>query len=54
MVVIVDQFTKIIRLRTIITAVLLEKIAKIYKNKIREIHRILKKILSDKESQFAL
>ena len=33
-VVIVDQFTNIIRLKTTITAVLLEKIAKIYKDNI--------------------
>jgi len=52
-VVIVDRFTKMIRLRTTTTVVLLEKIAKIYKDKIWKIHRILKKILSDKKPQFA-
>ena len=52
-VVIVNRFTKIIRLKTTMT-VLSEKIAKIYRNNIWKIHRILKKILSDKEPQFAL
>jgi len=48
-----DQFTKMIRLRTIITAVLSEEIAKIYIDNIWKIHRIPKKILSDRRPQFA-
>jgi len=50
-VVIVDWFTKIIRLRTII-AVSLEEIAKIYRNDIWKIHGVPKKILSDRGPQF--
>ena len=53
-VVIVDQFTKIIRLRITMTIVSLEKIAKIYKDDIWKIHRIPKKILSNRKPQFAL
>ena len=43
-----DQFTKMIRLRIIITVVLSKKIAKIYIDNIWKIHRISKKILSDR------
>jgi len=43
--IIVDQFTKIIRLRTTTTtAVLLKEIAKIYKDYIWKIHRVLKEM----------
>ena len=52
-VIIVDQFTKMIRLRATMTIVLLEKIAKIYKDDIWKIHGIPKKILSNRKSQFA-
>jgi len=50
----VESFlTKIIRLKVTTTVVLLEKIAKIYKNNIWKIYRISKKILSNRGSQFA-
>jgi len=50
----VENFlTKIIRLKITTTVVLLEKIAKIYKNNIWKIYRISKKILSNRGSQFA-
>jgi len=42
-----------IRLRATTAAVLLEKIAKIYRDNIWKIHGVLKKILSDREPQFA-
>jgi len=45
-VVIVNWFTKMIRLKTMMIAILLEEIAKIYRNNIW-------KILSNRESQFA-
>jgi len=48
----VDQFTKIIRLKATTTNVLLEEIAKIYRDNIWKIHRVSKKILSDREPQF--
>ena len=51
--VIVDQFTKMIRLKTTTIAVLSEKIAKIYRNNIWKIHRVPKKILSNRAPQFA-
>jgi len=35
-------------------AISLEKIAKIYRDNIWKIHRVLKKILSDRRSQFGL
>jgi len=38
-----------IRLRAIITTVLLEKIAKIYRDDIWEIYRVPKKILNNRE-----
>jgi len=43
----------VIKLRATTIAVLLEKIAKIYKDDIWKIHGVLKKILSNKRSQFA-
>jgi len=49
-----DQFTKIIRLKATITAVSLEKIAKIYKDDIWKIHEFSKKILSNRRPQFTL
>jgi len=52
-VVIVDQFTKIIRLKTMTTNISSEGIAEIYKNEIWKLHRIPRKILSDRGPQFA-
>ena len=46
-VVIVDRFTKIIRLKAMTTSISLEGIAKIYRDKIWKIHRVPKTILSD-------
>jgi len=51
-VVIVDQFTKIIRLKATITNVSLEEIAKIYRDEIWKLHGIPRKILSDRGPQF--
>ena len=51
--VIVDQFTKIIRLKTITTSVFLKKITKIYKDEIWKLHGIPKKILRVRGPQFA-
>ena len=51
-VVIVDQFTKMIRLKATMIAISLEDIAKIYKDKIWKLHRVLQKVLSDREPQF--
>ena len=53
-VIIVDQFIKMIRLKTTTTVILSEEIAKIYKNNILKIHRIPKKILSNRGPQFVL
>ena len=53
-VVIVDRFTKIIRLKATMTNISLEGIAKIYQDKIQKLHRILRKILSNREPQFTL
>jgi len=52
-VVIVDRFTKMIRLKAITTNILSEEIAKIYQDKIWKLHGIPRKILSDREPQFA-
>jgi len=52
-VVIVDRFTKMIRLKVITTNVSLEGIAKIYKDEIWKLHGIPRKILSDRGPQFA-
>ena len=51
--VIVDWFTKIIRLKTITTVVSSEEIVKIYWDKIWKIHRVPWKILSNRGPQFA-
>ena len=48
-VVIVDKFTKMVRLKTTMTNVSLEEIARIYRDKIWKLHGIPKKILSDRE-----
>ena len=53
-VIIVDQFIKMIRLKITTTVILSEEIAKIYKNNIWKIHRIPKKILSNRGPQFVL
>ena len=52
-VVIIDQFTKMISLKATITNISLEGIAKIYRNDIWKLHRISRKILSDRGPQFA-
>jgi len=51
-VVIVDQFSKMIRLKTTTTTASSEEIAKIYKDNIWKIHRVPRKILSNKRPQF--
>jgi len=53
-VVIVDQFTKMIRLKTITMNISLEGIAKIYRDEIWKLYGIPRKILSDRGLQFAL
>ena len=53
-VVIVDRFTKMIHLKATTTNVSLEGIAKIYSNDIWKLHRIPRKILSNRGLQFAL
>jgi len=52
-VVIMDQFTKMIRLKAITITVSLEDIAIIYQNKIWKIHGVPQKVLSDRGPQFA-
>jgi len=52
-VVIVDQFTNIIQLKTTMTNISSEGMAKIYKDEIWKLHRVLRKILSDQGLQFA-
>jgi len=51
--VIVDRFMKIIRLKATMTNISLEGIVKIYWDKIWKLHGIPRKILSNKELQFA-
>ena len=51
--VIVDWFIKIIRLKAIMTAVSSKEIAKIYSGDMWKIYRVPKKILSDIKLQFA-
>ena len=53
-VVIVDRFTKMIRLKVTMTNISSEGIAKIYRDEIWKFHGIPKKILSDRGPQFAL
>ncbi len=50
--VIIDRFTKIIRLKATITNIPLEGIAKIYRDEIWKLHGIPRKILSDRGPQF--
>ena len=52
--VIVDRFTKMIRLKATMTNISLEGIAKIYWDEIWKLHGIPRRILSDREPQFAL
>jgi len=52
-VVIIDQFTKMIRLKATITNISLEGIARIYRDKIWKIHGVSRTILSDRGPQFA-
>ena len=52
-VVIVDQFTKMIQLKTITTSISSEKIAKIYRDDIWKLYRVPRKILSNQGPQFA-
>jgi len=47
--VIVNQFTKMIRLKATMTTILSKNIAKIYKDEIWKLPRVLQKILSDRE-----
>jgi len=51
-VIIVDQFTKMIRLKVMTIAVSSQDIAKIYRNEIWKIHGVLQKILSNQGPQF--
>jgi len=53
-VVIVDRFMKIIRLKAIMTNISSEGIVKIYWDEIWKLHGIPKKILSNRKPQFAL
>ena len=50
----VDRFTKIIRLKTTITNIFSERIAKIYQDEIWKLHGIPRKILSNRGLQFVL
>ena len=52
-VVIVDRFTKMIRLKATTINISLEGIAKIYRDEIWKLHGIPRKILSDRGPQFA-
>ena len=51
--VIVDRFTKMIRLKATTTSLSSEGVAKIYRDEIWKIHGIPKTILSDRGPQFA-
>jgi len=51
--VVVDQFSKMIRLMTITTSISSSEVARIYWNDIWKIHSIPKKIISDRGPQFA-
>ena len=52
-VIIIDQFTKIIRLKAITMNISSEGIAKIYRDDIWKLHRVPRKILSNRGPQFA-
>jgi len=47
-VVIIDRFTKMIRLKAKMTNISSERIAKIYRDKIWKLHGVPRKILSDR------
>ena len=49
-----NRFTKMIRLKATMTNILLEGIAKIYRNNIWKLHGVPRKILSNKGPQFTL
>ena len=51
-VVIINQFTKIIHLRATKMNISLERITKIYRDNIWKLHGVPRKILSDREPQF--
>ena len=51
--VIIDWFTKMIRLKVTTTSISSEEIAKIYRDDIWKLHGVPRKILSDRELQFA-
>ena len=53
-VVILDRFTKMIRLKATTTNISSEGIVKIYRDDIWKLHGVPRKILSDKGPQFAL
>ena len=53
-VVIVDRFTKIIRLKATTTNILSEGITKIYRDEIWKLYGVPRRILSNKGPQFAL
>ena len=53
-VVIVDQFMKIIQLKATTMSISSEEIAKIYKDDIWKLYEVPRKILSDRGPQFAL
>ena len=53
-VIIVDRFMKIIKLKAITTNISSEGITKIYWNEIWKLHGIPRKILSDRRPQFTL
>ena len=53
-VVIMNRFTKIVRLKTTMMSISSEEIAKVYWDKIWKLHRVPRKILSDRGLQFAL
>jgi len=53
-VVIMDQFTKMIHLKATTTNISSEGIAKIYRDNIWNLYRIPRKILSNREPQFVL
>ena len=52
--VVVDQFSKMIRLMAITTSISSSKVARIYRDDIWKIHGIPKKIISNRGPQFAL
>ena len=51
--VIVDQFTKMIRLKATITVISLEDVVKIYRDKIWKLYRVPQKVLNNRGSQFS-